>query len=45
MLQRTGLPMKKLAFGLALALALLGGAVIVSAVTTTHVAACPNNGC
>jgi hypothetical protein len=39
--------MKKLAFALALALAVLGGAVTVSAVSSTPVAACPpgSSGC
>jgi hypothetical protein len=33
--------MKKLALALALALAVVGGAVAVSALSSTHVAACP----
>jgi hypothetical protein len=35
--------MKKLALALVLALAVMG--VAVAAVSSTHVAACPNNGC
>ena len=35
--------MKKLALALALAFAVIGGAVAVSAVSSTHVAACPGN--
>jgi hypothetical protein len=33
--------MKKLALALALTLAVIGGTVVVSALSTTHVAACP----
>ena len=35
--------MKKLALAVALTLVVIGGAVTVSAVSSTHVAACPNN--
>jgi hypothetical protein len=39
-------PIKKLALALMLAFAVLGGAVTVVAVSSTHVAACNNpNGC
>lgn len=37
--------MQKLAFVLVLALAAMGAAVTVSAVSSTLVAACPNQGC
>jgi hypothetical protein len=37
--------MKKVALALALAFAVLGGAVAVSAVSSTHVAACTNPNC
>jgi hypothetical protein len=37
--------MKKLAFAMALVLAALGGAIAVSAFSSTHVAACPNPQC
>jgi hypothetical protein len=37
--------MKKLALALALALTMIGSVVGVSAVSSTHVAACPNGSC
>jgi hypothetical protein len=37
--------MKKLALTLALAFTVFGGAVAISAVSCTHLAACPNNNC
>jgi hypothetical protein len=37
--------MKKLVLAFALALAVIGGAVAVSAVSGTHVAACERNPC
>jgi hypothetical protein len=37
--------MKKLMIALALALAVVGGAVVVPTLTNTHAAACTNNSC
>jgi hypothetical protein len=37
--------MKQLALAFAVALAMLGGAVAISAFSSTHVAAYPNNNC
>jgi len=36
---------KRLALALAYALAVIGGAVAMSAVNSTYVTACPNNNC